>query len=129
MTSSTTVTCSRCTNRRARNGTTWCCSTRVLHFRTAAQDGSTPASRVPRSGLVWWCSVILRCELRDALAVPGGRYDGIELALLRFERGIGEAAAIAFLEFLARQFDGRHSLADVDRRHRLIPGLQSLNNS
>ena len=30
MTSSTTAMCSRCTSRRARNGTTWCCSTRAL---------------------------------------------------------------------------------------------------
>jgi len=54
---------------------------------------------------------------------------GVEFALQRPEAGIDEAAAIALLEFLARQFDGRHSLADVDRRHRQIPGLQSLNNS
>jgi len=43
------------------------------------------------------------------------RRDGVELTLQRFESGIDEAAALAFLEFLARQFDGRHSLADVDR--------------
>ena len=50
MTSSTTATCSPCTNRRARNGTTWCCSTRALRFRTAAHGGSTPASPERRSG-------------------------------------------------------------------------------
>ena len=50
MTSSTTATCSPCTNRRARNGTTWCCSTRALRSRTAAPDGSTPASRARRNG-------------------------------------------------------------------------------
>ena len=40
----------RCTSRRARNGTTWCCSTRALHSRTRAPGGSIPASRGQRSG-------------------------------------------------------------------------------
>ena len=50
MTSSTTATCSPCTSRRARNGTTWCCSTRALRSRTAAPAGSIPASPARRSG-------------------------------------------------------------------------------
>ena len=38
----------------------------------------------------------------------------------RFENGIGETTAIAFFEFLPGQFDGGHSLANIDfgqRRH------------
>ena len=49
-TSSTSATCSPCTRRKARNGTTWCCSTSRSRFPTAATAGSTPASRAPRSG-------------------------------------------------------------------------------
>ncbi len=44
-TSSTTAMCSPCTRRRARNGTTWCCSTRALRFRIRASAGFTPASQ------------------------------------------------------------------------------------
>ena len=36
-TSSITAMCSPCTRRRARNGTTWCCSTKASPFPTAAQ--------------------------------------------------------------------------------------------
>ena len=42
-TSSTTAMCSRCTRRKARNGTTWCCSTRASRSPTAASAGSIPA--------------------------------------------------------------------------------------
>ena len=54
---------------------------------------------------------------RMAVGVPRGRDDGVEFALQRPEGRIDEAAAIALLEFLARQFDGRHSLANVRLRH------------
>ena len=37
MTSSTTAMCSPCTRRKARNGTTWCCSTRASPFPTARE--------------------------------------------------------------------------------------------
>ena len=36
-TSSTTATCSPCTRRKARSGTTWCCSTRASRFPTARE--------------------------------------------------------------------------------------------
>ena len=54
---------------------------------------------------------------RMAVGVPGGCDDGVEFAAERLEGRIDEAAAIALLEFLARQFDGRHSLANVRLRH------------
>ena len=60
---------------------------------------------------------------RIAVAVPCRADDGVEFALQRLERGIGEAAAISFFEFLARQFDGWHSLADIGLR----PSENSLN--
>ena len=49
-TSSTSAMCSPCTRRRARNGTTSCCSTSPSRSPTAASAGSTPASRARRSG-------------------------------------------------------------------------------
>ena len=42
-TNSTSATCSPCTRRKARNGTTWCCSTSASRSPTAATAGSTPA--------------------------------------------------------------------------------------
>jgi hypothetical protein len=56
-----------------------------------------------------------------AVGIPRGLYDGVELALQRLEGRIDEAAAIALLKFLARQFDGRHSRANVGLRHGLDP--------
>ena len=49
-TSSTSATCSPSTRRRARNGTTWCCSTNPSRFPTAASAGSIPASPARPSG-------------------------------------------------------------------------------
>jgi hypothetical protein len=59
-----------------------------------------------------------------AIAIPRCLDNGIYFSLQWSERRIGEAAAETFLEFLARQFDGRHSPADVDTRHRSIPDLR-----
>ena len=61
---------------------------------------------------------------RMAVGIPRGRDDGVEFALQWPERRIDEAAAIALLEFRARQFDGRHSLANVRLRHSLYPLVQ-----
>ena len=58
---------------------------------------------------------------RMAVGIPCGRDDGVEFALQWPKGRIDEAAAIAPLEFLARQFDGRHSLANVRLRHGLHP--------
>jgi hypothetical protein len=52
-----------------------------------------------------------------AVDIPCGGNDGIEFLLKRAENRIGKAAAVALFEFLARQFDGRHSLADVWLSH------------
>src|ERR1700676_176514 len=66
MTSSTTAMCSPCTSHRARNGTTWCCSTRVWRPRTPARAGSTPASRGRRSGSAWWCEILRANRIRHS---------------------------------------------------------------
>jgi len=59
-----------------------------------------------------------------AIAIPRCLDNGIYFSLQWSERRIGEAAVETFLEFIARQFDGRHSPADVDTRHRSIPDLR-----
>src|SRR5690349_3996680 len=53
-----------------------------------------------------------------AVGVPGRGYDRIELFLQGLKDGVAIAAAIALLEFVARQFDRRHAFADIGRRHR-----------
>lgn len=55
-----------------------------------------------------------------AVGIPGGGDDGIELLLKRIEDRVDEAAAVALFEFLARQFDGRHSFADVWLGHEFL---------
>ncbi len=56
---------------------------------------------------------------RMAVGVPGRSNDCINLALQRAKHRVDETAAITTLEFLTRQFDGRHALADVRVTHAL----------
>src|SRR3954469_24137030 len=61
------------------------------------------------------------------VTVPGYVHDRIDFLLQRLKGWIGEAAAIAFLEFLTRQLHRRHSLSDVDGSHSQSPLLSSEN--
>jgi hypothetical protein len=57
---------------------------------------------------------------RMAVGIPRGGHDCVELALQWLERRIDETAAVALFKFVARQFDRRHSLANVRLRHASI---------
>ena len=89
-----------------------------LRFKDRLARGE-PVHRdfVFRIGKAGTCLAGQRGFSRMAVGVPGGGDDGVEFALQWPEGRIDEAAAIALLEFLARQFDGRHSLANVRLRH------------
>src|SRR3954454_5624447 len=71
-----------------------------------------------RIGKTWTGLARQRGFARIDVAVPRRADDGADFTFERLERGVGKTAAITLLEFLPRQFDGRHSLANIGLRHR-----------